>query len=78
MPINENVSDLFGSKVFYVLFCFFQGKNKFCSHANSADHIDILFVGVDDLFHNSESKAGSLTVFSTGDISFIKSLPDLL
>ena len=33
-------------------------------------------MGVDDLFHNSKSKAGSLTVFSTGGINLVETVPD--
>ena len=39
--------------------CPWQRENEFRSHAFGADHINILPVGLDDLFYNRQAQAGA-------------------
>ena len=55
---------------------FRQCKDKFGTNAFGADHIQILFVGGDDLLADGQTQSGSQFVFSTGEICFIKTLKD--
>ena len=55
---------------------FGQGKDELCTNSLCTDNIDILFVGVDDLFDNGEAQAGAFPVLSSGRINFIKTVPD--
>ena len=43
---------------------FWQGEDKFCSHAFGAHHIDIFVVRLDDFLYNGETKSGAFLIFS--------------
>ena len=53
-----------------------QRKDKFCTNTFCADDIDIFMMGMYDFFNDGQPKTGSLFVFPTGSIRFIKTFPD--
>lgn len=52
-----------------------KGENEFGSHAFGADHVDILAVGLDDLFYNGKPQSGSFFILASGQIRLVKTLP---
>ena len=42
----------------YFFFCEWESKDKFCSHALSADDVDMFIVCLNNFFYNSKSQAG--------------------
>ena len=61
-------------------FCFLrplQSEYKFRSCALCADHIDVLFVGFQDLPDNGKSKPGAMLVFISGGIGFVETVENL-
>ena len=57
--------------------CLVEGEDEFGSDAFRADHVDVLVVGVDDLFDDGKSQPRSLAVFSAGGIDLVEPVPDL-
>ena len=53
-------------------------KDKFCSDALGADHIDVLPVSGNDLFDDRQSKTGAFLVFAAGAVDLIETFPDLV
>lgn len=53
-----------------------QREDKFCPHAFRADDIDMFFMGLNDLLHDSETEPGAFLVFSAGAICLVEAFPD--
>lgn len=53
-----------------------QRENEFCPYAFRADDVDMLIVGLDDLFHNGKTKSGAPLVFPAGDVCLVEAFPD--
>ena len=53
----------------------FQRENKFSPHAFRTDDRDVLFVLIDDLFHNRQTEAVALSLAAAGGVGFIKPIP---
>ena len=58
--------------------CLRQRENELGTDTFCTDYINIFTVSLYRLFDNCKPKASSFFIFSTGQIGFIKSLPDLI
>ena len=58
-------------------FRFVEGEDEFGSDAFRTDHVDVLVMGVDNLFDDRQSQPGAFAVFSAGGVDLVKSFPDL-
>lgn len=53
-----------------------QRKDKLRSDAFSADHIDVLIVGLDDLLGDGKPETRSLFVLAAREIGLVEAVPD--
>ena len=53
-----------------------QCEDKFRPYAFCTDHIDVLVVGLDDLFGDGETEAGPLFILAAREVRFVEAVPD--